>query len=110
MLDAYERVFSQGPTEYTSGCDTSRIEKAIEQAADRAKRWSQMKLVVQGRLEKTERQDNLSRLLARRCTVSPVKDARSSALQAVYYSLILDPGQTVVVSEASFAPGLPPRN
>ena len=58
IIDAYERILSQELTKDDPGHDTSRVENTIEQA-DKTKRWSQMQRLVQARLEKTEREDEV---------------------------------------------------
>lgn len=84
VVDAYEKILSQELKEGDPGSDLSNTKNSIAQENDPAERCSQMKQLVQIRLDKTEKEDKTKQAVGEVMqVVLSVKDVVSSAIASV---------------------------
>lgn len=84
LVDAYERILSREVEKDDSSVEGSQMDKNSIEQTDKAKRWSQMELLVEAGLKKTERESKMKETVGTAMqVVLSVKDLVGSALETI---------------------------
>jgi len=84
LVDAYERILSQEIEKDNSSSEGLQVDENLIEQTDKTKRWSQMELLAQAGLQKTERESKIKETVGAALQgLLSLKDLIGSALETI---------------------------